>query len=142
MGDRISINFVNGAWKSPALFSHWQGTSLLDDVETYLNELWEEIDAMEHPNSEPLDRLEPGTVMVDFIRWMAERELTVKDELKFSLVSGSHFKRHRITHNFYLGKDEEDGDNGDNGHVEIDLTDRNHSYRHYCNCGDLNCEVR
>ena len=38
MGDRISINFVNGAWTSPALFSHWQGTSLLDDVETYLDE--------------------------------------------------------------------------------------------------------
>ena len=133
MGDRISINFVNGAWKSPALFSHWQGTSLLDDVETYLNELWEEIDAMEHPNSAPLDRLEPGTVMVDFIRWLTEREL-----------SGLHtgYSRHRITHNFYLGKDEEDGDNGDNGHVEIDLTDRNHTYRHYCNCGDLNCEVR
>ncbi len=128
MGDRISINFVNGAWTSPALFSHWQGTSLLDDVETNLDELWEEIDAMEHPNSEPLDRLEPGTVMVDFIRWMAEREVSKT--------------RNRITHNFYLGKDEEDGDNSDNGHVEIDLSDRTHSYRHYCNCGDLNCEVR
>ena len=116
MGDRISIQFVKDADQSPVFFSHWQGTSLLNDVESYLDE--------------PLDRLEPRTVMVDFIRWMAERELT-----------GAHIKRHRITSNFYLGKDSEDGDNSDNGHVEIDLNDRDHSYLHYCNCGNPNCEI-
>ena len=131
MGDRISIHFVKDADQSPALFSHWQGTSLLNDVETYLNELWEEIDAMEHPNGQPLDRLEPRTVMVDFIRWLAEREL-----------AGAHVKRRRITSNFYLGKDSEDGDNSDNGHVEIDLNDRDHGYLHYCNCGNLHCDIR
>ena len=130
MGDRISIQFVKDADQSPVLFSHWQGTSFLNDVESYLDELWAEIDAMEHPNSQPLDRLEPRTVMVDFIRWIAEREL-----------AGAHVKRHRITSNFYLGKDSEDGDNSDNGHVEIDLNDRDHSYLHYCNCGNPNCEI-
>lgn len=125
MGDRISISFVNGDWKSPALFSHWEGTSLLENVENYLDELWEETDALEYPNSQPLDRLEPGTVMVDFIRWLSN---TVSDS-----------ERGRITHNFYLGKDENDGDNSDNGHVEINLTDRHHSYLHYCHCGNPNC---
>ena len=134
MGDRISINFVNGAWKSPALFSHWQGTSLLNDVETYLDELWEEIDAMEHPNSEPLDRLEPGTVMVDFIRWITHTP--------YAEMSTGALHRNRITHNFYLGKDENDGDNSDNGHVEIDLTDRDNEWMHYCHCGNPNCELR
>jgi len=129
MGDRISISFVNGAVRSPALFSHWRGTSLLDDVELYLNELREEISNLDHPNSLPLDRLEPGTVMVDFIRWMAGRGL-----------AGA--SRQRITSDFYLGRDWEDGDNSDNGHVEIDLTDRGNSRLHYCHCGNPNCEVR
>ena len=136
MGDRISISFVNselaiwdGDRKSPAFFSHWAGTSLLDSVETYLDELRGEIDAMEHPNSQPLDRLEPGTVMVDFIRWM-------------STSHGDSQRGSRITHNFYLGKDENDGDNSDNGHVEIDLADRDNEWMHYCHCGRPNCEVR
>ena len=130
MGDRISISFVNGAIQSPALFSHWGGTSFLEDVELYLNELREEISNLDHPNSLPLDRLEPGTVMVDFIRWMAERELR-----------GDHIKRLRITSDLYLGKDSEDGDNSDNGHVEIDLADRDNSWLHYCNCGNPSCTV-
>ena len=125
MGDRISISFVNGATQSPALFSHWGGTYFLEDVELYLNELREEISNLDHPNSLPLDRLEPGTVMVDFIRWMAERELR-----------GDHIKRLRITSALYLGKDSEDGDNSDKGHVEIDLADRDNSWHIYCNCGN------
>ena len=140
MGDRISISFVNGNRQSPAFFSHWAGTSLLDSVEAYLNELREEIDAMEHPNSEPLDRLEPGTVMVDFIRWIAECEVGPPRSVNDEFVE-HRTKRRRITSNFYLGKDSEDGDNSDNGHVEIDLNDRDHSYLHYCNCGNPNCEI-
>ena len=129
MGDRISISFVNGDWKSPAFFSHWQGITLLEDVEDYLSQLRGELDTLEHPNSQPLDRLEPGTVMVDFIRWM-------------STSHGDSQRGGRITHNFYLGKDENDGDNSDNGHVEIDLADRDNEWMHYCHCGRPNCEVR
>ena len=83
---------------------------MLDDVDLYLKELREEISNLNHPNGMPLDRLEPGTVLVDFIRWMAGHELAGAD-------------RQRITSNFYLGTDESDGDNSDNGHVFIDLTD-------------------
>ena len=129
MGDRISISFVNGDWKSPALFSHWQGITLLEDVEDYLVQLRGELDSLEHPNSQPLDRLEPGTVLVDFIRWMAPSH-------------GASQRGGRITHNFYLGKDENDGDTSDNGHVEIDLTDRDNEWMHYCHCGNPNCELR
>ena len=129
MGDRISIRFINDNYKSPVLFSHWQGTSLLEDGDVYLTELREEISLLDHPNSQPLDRLEVGTVMVDFIRWLAGREL------------GS-FPRQRITSNFYLGEDEDDGDNSDNGHVDIDVTDPSNSFLHYCNCGDRNCDLR
>ena len=129
MGDRISIRFINDNYKSPVLFSHWQGTSLLEDVDVYLTELREEISLLDHPNSQPLDRLEVGTVMVDFIRWLAGREL-------------GGVPRKRITSNFYLGEDEDDGDNSDNGHVDIDVTDPSNSFLHYCNCGDRNCDLR
>lgn len=50
----------------------------------------------------PIDRLEPPTVMTDFIRWYT------KD-------------RGRIESSIYLGKDEKDGDNSDNGHYTFDL---------------------
>ena len=141
MGDRISISFVNGDQKSPAFFSHWAGTSLLDSVETYLDELRGEIDAMEHPNGQPLDRLEPGTVMVDFIRWVAECEVGPPQSWDDEFVE-QRTKRRRITSNFYLGKDSEDGDNSDNGHVEINLADRDNEWMHYCHCGNPNCELR
>ena len=50
----------------------------------------------------PLDRLEPGTVMVDFIREYTK-------DLKI------------VNSNYYLAKSDEEGDNSDNGHWTIDL---------------------
>ena len=141
MGDRISISFVNGNRQSPAFFSHWAGTSLLDSVEAYLDELRGEIDAREYPNSDPLERLEPGTVMVAFRRWIAECEVGPPRSVNDEFVE-HRTKRRRITHNFYLGRDSEDGDNSDNGHVEIDLADRDNEWMHYCHCGNPNCELR
>lgn len=110
MGDRISIQFernvdswANGKptkWnvKSPCLFSHWGGMEFLDKVAQYRDEL---IPVLEG-EGDPIDRLEPGTVMVDFVRWLT------KDE-------------ERITHNLYLTCKENEGDNSDNGHHVINL---------------------
>ena len=50
----------------------------------------------------PLDRLEPNTVMVDFIRYITKNEK-------------------EIDSNLYLGKDSNDGDDSDNGNFCIDL---------------------
>ncbi len=58
------------------------------------------------PITFPLGRLEPGTVMVDFIR-----ALTKDCE--------------SVNSNYYLGKDDMDGDNSDNGHFTIDVNDNN-----------------
>jgi hypothetical protein len=99
MGDRISISFKNGEDESVALFSHWRGKDLLNDALQYLRDLKEEVKGK---SCEPLERLEPGTVMVDFIR-----DLT-KDEK-------------RITSDLYLETDSSKGDNSDNGHFTIDL---------------------
>ena len=96
MGDRVSISFKNGNDESVALFHHWGGLEFVDLAEEYVAQL---------PRGEvsmPLDRREPGTVMVDFIRHITQN----MDRVKSSL---------------YLGKDPEDGDNSDNGHFVIDV---------------------
>lgn len=99
MGARISIQFANGNETSPVLFSHWGGEEFLDEVNTYLQELKAEVT---NKVTEPLDRLSPQTVMVDFIRYLT------KD-------------MERSSSNLYLGVDESDGDNSDYGHHVIDL---------------------
>ena len=101
MGARISIQFTNGSEKSPVLFSHWGGEEFLDEVNTYLQELKAEVT---DKVTEPLDRLSPQTVMVDFIRYLT------KD-------------MERSSSNLYLGVDENDGDNSDYGHHEINLAE-------------------
>lgn len=93
MGDRISIQFKDAYSSSPVLFSHWDGLSLIEEVENYLNSLILELEK----NITPLGRLEPPTVMVDFIRNLTKN-------------------MNRVERNYYFGKDEFDGDNSDNGH--------------------------
>ena len=105
MGDRISFSFVNGDWESVTYFAHWLGRRLLSTVDEYYQQLISVLSDRKEGEgyiNYPIDRLEPGTVMVDFIRWHH------KDD---KLVESS----------FYLGKDKNDGDNSDNGHWVFDL---------------------
>ena len=111
MGDRISLQFKK-KWKKDAfnlkdttdksvvLFSHWQGMDLKEKAEKYIKELKKT--ATKNGISYPLDRLEPQTVMVDFIR-------VITKDLK------------RVDSDLYLAFSENDGDNSDNGHFIIDL---------------------
>jgi len=100
MGDRVSISFVSpDGEESPALFSHWGGLEFVKTAKRYAKELTKERGEAEML---PLDRLEAGTVMVDFIRWLT-------------------FEKDRVESDLYLGKNENDGDNGDNGHHRIKL---------------------
>jgi hypothetical protein len=104
MGDRISFSFVSRdeargevyERESVTFFSHWDGMDFLDKVKAYCKSLKRKGQGL------PLDRLEPGTMMVDFIRWFTK-------DMK------------AVDSNYYLGKDEDDGDNSDNGHHRIDV---------------------
>jgi hypothetical protein len=100
MGARISIQFSKGKEKSPVLFRHWGGEEFGIEAKTYVKKLKKEI--KNNNGCTPLDRLEPNTVMVDFIR-----EVT-KD-------------MDRVDSDLYLGLDENDGDNSDYGHHIISL---------------------
>lgn len=112
MGDRISIQFENKGdplnnrtpERSVAFFDHWDGREIIDWVHQFNEEvLLKRIEQQKKfPNfNDPIDRMEPRTVMVAFIAW---------------LFRGPE-KESIPTHNFYLGADANDGDNSDNGNV-------------------------
>ena len=92
MGDRVSISFSDGRSESVALFSHWGGIEFAEKAKKYAQELVAERSG----SIWPIDRFEPGTVMVDFIRYITDGEGRIESDL-------------------YLGKGEENGDNSDNG---------------------------
>ena len=122
MGDRISISFSvthnlnsNGqSWKqeSATLSSHWQGTNLIKMALDFVENL-QDAQASEQTNGfNPLDRLEPDIVMLNFIRMIPSD--TEYDKM------GSYGM---ISSDYRIVKDESHTDNSDNGHYEIDLTD-------------------
>lgn len=96
MGDRVSISFVNGNDESVTLFSHWQGKDFVKRAKAYVKTI------SPFNGNDPLGRGEPNTVMVDFIRHITKNESQIRSDL-------------------YLGKDENEGDNSDNGHFKIKL---------------------
>jgi hypothetical protein len=101
MGNRVSIRFVNGEEKSPVLFSQWGGMGFVTEAKAYVADLQFERSG----RAMPLDRFEPRTVLVDFIRYFTRGMPRVESDL-------------------YLACNENDGDNSDNGHHDIQLTKR------------------
>src|SRR5438105_273096 len=101
MGDRVSISFKCGKEESVALFSQYGGAALVEDAKAYAQDLKAR---KAGGGKTPLDRLEPRVVMVDFIRHLTKE---MPGELEGD---------------FYLGRDDTDGDNDDNGHYIIDLS--------------------
>lgn len=102
MGDRISIEFRKDGTASGVLFSHWDGMAFKQAAEDYVRSLVFENLENKRGGIEPLDRLEPDTVMVSFI----------------SEIIG---KGKRIVSNYYLPPGVNHGDNSDNGHHVIDI---------------------
>ena len=127
MGDRVSISFVKqrseadqkflgsrAQDESVVFFHQWGGEDLPRIALRYLTELKKEGYGNEEYVKEykfrgALGRLEPSTVMVDFIRWF----------IKYH--HGKQEATGRVTGDIYLGVDWKDGDNSDNGHYVIDV---------------------
>ena len=117
MGDRVSISFVNGAEKSVALFNHYGGVGFVEHAKGYARGLITELKALAKvgtiwPSFMPLTRLEPSTVMVDYITHLERASYYFKQKYG-----------DRVWSNLYIGKDEHEGVNSDNGHHEIDLAE-------------------
>lgn len=124
MGDRVSIAFRNTTgWAeqptedSVALFHHWGGEEFPQVALRYAQQLKNEMDTKEKQVSTPLSRLEPRIVMVDFIRWLWENNWLVEKDYNTKKPTG------RTNDNIYLGRDQHNGDNSDNGHWVINLSD-------------------
>lgn len=97
MGDRASVSFKNGENESVALFHHWGGESFGKEAIAFARDFKDK-----HPlagnGSDPFTRLEPSVIMLQFIRSLNDASYSV-----------------------YLGRDQNDGDNSDNGHTTVDL---------------------
>jgi hypothetical protein len=103
MGDRVSISFDNNGDESVVLFSHWGGKEFADEATKFLKTLRKDIVKKDSTlGCGPLGRMEPNTVMVDFIRHVTK-------------------KLKRVDGDLYLGSTSTDGDNSDNGHFKLDV---------------------
>ena len=136
MGDRVSISFrQKNDWynngkkeehtdESPALFHHWGGTDFPKFAFDWFKALRKHLKKNQKDSigSDPLTRMEPRNLMVQFIS-------AIKDEEAFRL---RNYKRKNkeltwsvddnlLSYSIYLGKDGNDGDNSDNGHYTIDV---------------------
>ena len=111
MGDRVSISFRNvvGCGRgrqvqdSPVLFDHWGGFDRAIHARDYAQQLRDETGR----RNTPLDRLEPGYILVDYLR---------------ELVTAPDFEASGLQRCLYLGATVDNGDNSGNGHFTIDLT--------------------
>ena len=114
MGDRVSIQFRNGEDKSVVLFNHWGGMNFVDYAQTWAKNFQAHVMAnWKHKNhSTPITRCEANTMMIQFIA-----SLSGQSEAK------DYNFNQLISHSLYIGKDEQDGDNSDNGHHIIDVRD-------------------
>ena len=137
MGDRVSISFrkEEERWsspndkekiteESPVLFHHWGGTDFPKFAFDWFKALRKHL-KKNHTGSDPLTRLEPRNLMVQFIN-------AIRDEEAFRLhhyenktkdIGGGTWSidDNLLSYSIYLGKDSNDGDNSDNGHYTIDV---------------------
>ena len=134
MGDRVSISFKQKrdtyagptektviTDESPALFHHWGGTELPKVAFEWFKKVKAELKTMKSLGSDPFTRLEPGNLMVQLIGTLAREKW---DQYTTGLTKDKKgVTKHStwMTHSMYLGKDEKDGDNSDNGHYTIDV---------------------
>jgi hypothetical protein len=95
---------------APVIFCHWGGTDFVEAAINYAKDLTDEHKELKRGGLNPLDRLEPRTVTCDFL-YNIDRYYNIS----------SNGYTHHIAGDIYLGIDESDGDNGDNGHFNIDL---------------------
>jgi hypothetical protein len=101
MSESISIQFKKGSELSVALFSQDDGPELVKEARKYATRLKT---AFRNTQIWPLERLEPRTVMIDFIRHLMKQQ-----------------RIEMVTSNYYLGKDETCGDNSTHGNYIIDF---------------------
>ena len=132
MGDRVSISFrkEEERWsspgdkekiteESPVLFHHWGGTDFPKFAFDWFKALRKHL-KKNHTGSDPLTRLEPRNLMVQFIAHLRNHEELRYDSFN-KKTKDYDTDDQLLSYSIYLGKDSNDGDNSDNGHYLIDV---------------------
>jgi hypothetical protein len=114
MGDRVSIQFQKGDKKSVVFFSHWDGMNLVKNAKLYVKNLKIENGGRENY---PIERMEPWTVMVDFISFYIRDQR----ERRNKRLPNIYKIPDRVKSNYYVMATPDEGDNSDNGHHIISL---------------------
>ena len=117
MGDRVSISFKdNDGDESVALFHHWGGTEFPKAAFDWFREFKKSLKSRNNPTT----RLESRNIMAQFVQWLGQRghyrEIVGFEENKFDKPL---YSDELLSHSIYFGKDQNDGDNSDNGHYVI-----------------------
>jgi hypothetical protein len=128
MGDRVSIQFKNKdmEWggESVVLFHHWGGQKFADFAKAWAIDFKMKILKLhEGKGSDSLSRLEPQNIMVQFLKHISDNAQT--HGLNHNVyIDGKYTKiTDLLSYSMYFGKDENDGDNSDNGHHIIELSE-------------------
>ena len=126
MGDRVSISFKDNEENSVCLFHHWGGTNFPKYAFDWLKLNKKEIKKQGSKGSDPTSRFEPQTIMAQFVSHMGQSP-HFKETIGFEKTNGHSdidkpiISKTELCHSIYFGKNEEDGDNSDNGHYAIDV---------------------
>ena len=131
MGDRVSISFKDSDGdESVALFHHWGGTRFPEIAREWFEEFKKEIKSQRGGISDPTTRFEARNIMAQFLQWIGKnnhyRECIgfEKDENgNEDLMMLPIYSDDQLSHSIYFGKDQNDGDNSDNGHYVINTRD-------------------
>ena len=121
MGNRVSVSFIDGDTnrESVALFHHWGGEDFAIQTRnwfrTHKTKLSVTAEQEVKNGLDPMTRFEPKNVMVQYIHNLH------KSTMNLEMGDNLEFTPEYISHSIYLGKDENDGDNSDNGHFTIDI---------------------
>ena len=129
MGDRVSIQFKNKdmEWggESVVLFHHWGGQKFADFARGWTFKLKEDMYNFSNGKGrDPLTRLEPNNIMIQFIKYLSDYK-SHKGFQYYYMKEGRDkhsYTSKYLSYSMYLGKDENDGDNSDNGHHVIELS--------------------
>ena len=123
MGDRVSIQFRdNDGDKSPVLFHHWGGTYFPKFALAWFRELKGKL---KESDRDPITRLEARNIIVQFISYLKNmKELREcigfeKNKDGEDTIGKPIYSDELLSHSIYMGTDEKDGDNSDNGHYVI-----------------------
>ncbi len=128
MGDRVSIQFKNKdmEWggESVVLFHHWGGKKFAEFAKAWASDFKNNIKQYtKSKGNDPVTRLEPQNIMVQFLKHISDNAQT--HGLNYNVyVDGKYTKiTDLLSYSMYFGKDENDGDNSDNGHHIIELSE-------------------